>query len=133
MQPLPQSRWAVNSQSDNVSRSLECWTRQSHLAFQLRSDRGPSAPSSASLRLNAATHLVQLQRSASVLNGVMRGLLNVDAQQVGCQKAQAELALPLEVEQFDCINGLHRQIGDVSVTLQLVRAQEKSSCRKETK
>lgn len=72
--------------SGNVLSSMEVRTRQSHLASQHRSDRGLSATSSTTPEL-AATHLVQLQRSASILNGVMRGLLDVNAQQVGCQEA----------------------------------------------
>ena len=47
----------------------------------------------------ALVQVEQLQRGARVLDGVVRGGLDVQAQQVAGQEAQAQAALALEAEQ----------------------------------
>ena len=53
-------------------------------------------------------HLVELNSSASIFNGVMGVLLDVLLKQVAGQEAQAQLALSLEVEQEHRVNHLCR-------------------------
>jgi len=68
------------------------------------------APRSSTTEICAQrTNLVQLDSCACVLNGVVGVLLNVLTKQVARQKAQTQLALPLEVEQEDGVNHLYHQ------------------------
>ena len=50
--------------------------------------------------------LEQEEGGVGILDGVMRSCLDVAAQQVRCQEAQAQLALPLEMEQLHCVQHL---------------------------
>mmetsp|Transcript_6704 Transcript_6704/g.19281 ORF Transcript_6704/g.19281 Transcript_6704/m.19281 type:complete len:251 (-) Transcript_6704:3212-3964(-) len=77
--------------------------------------------------LQSLVHLVQCQRCACILNGVVRLSLDVDTQQEGGQETQAELSLALEAEQLGGVHhlgGRHHDVDHAEVLLQPVPHQQ---------
>ncbi len=75
---------------------------------------------------NSPNHLVELDGSTGIFNGVVGFLLDVLLQQIGSKEAQAELALPLEMEKKYGVNDLHHMLSH-SQTMRLAPATGSSN------